>query len=101
LLTWFGEAWKASPSGHKEIMLHYSAVVCRLAGGTLPCRVAAAATGAPADPLSEPPHGTEVFVGGMPRTATEAQLHEFLEAVGELHSVTLLADPGNTQQNRG
>lgn len=51
--------------------------------------------------MSEPPHGTEVFVGGIPRTATEDQLKTFAEAVGEVYVVTLLKDPQNNEQNRG
>ncbi|CAL8471852.1 g11394 [Coccomyxa elongata] len=53
------------------------------------------------DPMSEPPHGTEVFVGGIPRTASEDQLKVFAEAVGEVHAVVLLKDPQNNEQNRG
>ncbi|KAK9837452.1 hypothetical protein WJX81_003692 [Elliptochloris bilobata] len=55
----------------------------------------------PDDPLSLPPHGTEVFVGGVPRTATEAQLAALASETGEVHSVTLLKDPQNASQNRG
>ena len=51
--------------------------------------------------MSEPPHGTEVFVGGIPRTASEDQLKVFAEAVGEVHAVVLLKDPQNNEQNRG
>jgi hypothetical protein len=51
--------------------------------------------------MAQPPHGTEVFVGGVPRAATEAQLREFAEALGEVHSVVLLKDPQNAEQNRG
>lgn len=53
------------------------------------------------DPLSLPPHGTEVFVGGVPRTATDAQLATLASETGEVHSVTLLKDPQNSMQNRG
>ncbi|EIE23761.1 RNA-binding domain-containing protein [Coccomyxa subellipsoidea C-169] len=53
------------------------------------------------DPMSEPPHGTEVFVGGIPRSATEDQLKVFAEAMGEVHAVVLLKDPQNNEQNRG
>ncbi len=51
--------------------------------------------------MSEPPHGTEVFVGGIPRSATEDQLKVFAEAMGEVHAVVLLKDPQNNEQNRG
>ncbi|KAK9814368.1 hypothetical protein WJX72_004657 [[Myrmecia] bisecta] len=53
------------------------------------------------DPMSLPPHGCEVFVGGVPREATEAQLKKFAEQTGEVFGCTLLTDPGNSQQNRG
>ena len=55
----------------------------------------------PDDPLSLPPHGTEVFVGGVPRTATEAQLTALAAEMGAVHSVALLKDPQNAAQNRG
>ncbi len=55
----------------------------------------------PDDPMAQPPHGTEVFVGGIPRAATEEQLREWAGAVGEVHAVVLLKDPQNAEQNRG
>ena len=55
----------------------------------------------PDDPMAQPPHGTEVFLGGVPRTATEEQLAGFAGEVGEVHSVALLKDPQNGEQNRG
>lgn len=55
----------------------------------------------PDDPMAQPPHGTEVFMGGIPRTATEEQLADFAKEVGEVHSVALLKDPNNGEQNRG
>lgn len=51
--------------------------------------------------MLQPPHGTEVFVGGVPRTATEEQLKVWASEVGEVHAVVLLKDPNNSEQNRG
>jgi heterogeneous nuclear ribonucleoprotein R len=42
-----------------------------------------------------------VFVGGVPRSATEDQLKAFASEIGEVHGVTLLKDPNNSEQNRG
>mmetsp|Transcript_32124 Transcript_32124/g.76363 ORF Transcript_32124/g.76363 Transcript_32124/m.76363 type:complete len:615 (+) Transcript_32124:105-1949(+) len=54
------------------------------------------------DPMSLPPHGTEVFLGGLPRAADEQAVTEFCTRAGELHSLRLVKDPGNsTQQNKG
>ncbi len=53
------------------------------------------------DPMAQPPHGTEVFVGGVPRTATEEQLSVFAAEVGEVHGITLLREPQNPEHNRG
>ena len=53
------------------------------------------------DPMAQPPHGTEVFVGGVPRVATEQQLTAFASEVGEVHGVTLLREPQNPEHNRG
>jgi hypothetical protein len=54
------------------------------------------------DPLAQPPHGTEVFVGGVPRAATDEQLKAFAASeIGEVHAVVLLKDPNNAEQNRG
>lgn len=36
------------------------------------------------DPLSLPPHGTEIFMGGVPRAATDGQLLEFAAQAGEV-----------------
>ena len=40
-------------------------------------------------------------MGGVPRTATEAQLTALAAEMGPVHSVTLLKDPQNAAQNRG
>lgn len=36
------------------------------------------------DPMKLPPHGTEVFVGGLPRHATADQIKEWASQVGEV-----------------
>jgi len=63
---------------------------------------AAKVTGGGADPLEEPPHGSEVFVGGIPKTSTvtDEQLLEFATEGGEVYSCAVLKDPGSGQ-NRG
>lgn len=53
------------------------------------------------DPLSLPPHGTEVFIGGLPRNITEQQLRDFASEAGDVHSAKLIRDPNNPSQNRG
>jgi heterogeneous nuclear ribonucleoprotein R len=54
------------------------------------------------DPLTWPPHGTEIFVGNLPRALIDPeQLRSFLEQVGEIHCVELKTDPNNPAQNRG
>ena len=53
------------------------------------------------DPLSLPPHGTEVFIGGLPRGLTEQQLRDFASEAGDVHSAKLIKDPNNPSQNRG
>jgi heterogeneous nuclear ribonucleoprotein R len=53
------------------------------------------------DPLSLPPHGTEIFIGGLPRNITEQQLRDFASEAGDVHSAKLIRDPHNPSQNRG
>jgi heterogeneous nuclear ribonucleoprotein R len=53
------------------------------------------------DPLSLPPHGTEIFLGGLPRSCTEDQLREFASKAGDLHSIRLSKDPASSAQNKG
>ena len=36
------------------------------------------------DPLSLPPHGAEVFMGGIPRGASEEEIREFASEAGEV-----------------
>lgn len=53
------------------------------------------------DPLALPPHGTEVFFGGLHRSANEDQLREFASEAGEVFAVKLKRDPANPALNRG
>eukprot|EP00798_Chlamydomonas_sp_ICE-L_P000494 gene494-1900_t len=53
------------------------------------------------DPMSMPPHGTEVFVSKIPREATDAQVRSFCETAGEVFDIRLTKDPGNPGQNKG
>eukprot|EP00884_Botryococcus_braunii_P004126 jgi/Botrbrau1/13714/Bobra.250_2s0011.1 len=53
------------------------------------------------DPLKLPPHGTEVFVGGVPRTATVEQLKAFAAQAGEVFDATLPVNLADKSQNRG
>lgn len=59
------------------------------------------AQGGGEDPLSLPPHGTEVFVGGLPKQLGEQQLRDFAAEAGDVHSARLIKDPANPAQNRG
>lgn len=51
--------------------------------------------------LALPPHGTEIFVGGLPRMVTEEELKEFAETVGSVYSVKILKEEGDETKNRG
>ncbi|KAG1660347.1 hypothetical protein FOA52_014400 [Chlamydomonas sp. UWO 241] len=54
------------------------------------------------DPMSLPPHGTEVFISKIPREATDEQLTAFCESTGQkVHSIRLAKEPGNPEQNKG
>ncbi|GAB4820056.1 hypothetical protein N2152v2_007102 [Parachlorella kessleri] len=53
------------------------------------------------DPLSLPPHGTEIFIGGLPRAVTDGELHDFAAQAGEVFSAQLIKDPQNPANNRG
>jgi heterogeneous nuclear ribonucleoprotein R len=37
--------------------------------------------------LALPPHGSEVFIGGLPRDITEEDLRELCEPLGEIYEV--------------
>lgn len=40
------------------------------------------------DMLALPPHGSEVFIGGLPRDITEEDLRELCEPLGEIYEVS-------------
>jgi heterogeneous nuclear ribonucleoprotein R len=42
--------------------------------------------------LALPPHGSEVFIGGLPRDTTEEDLRELCEPLGEIYEVCLLSE---------
>jgi heterogeneous nuclear ribonucleoprotein R len=44
-----------------------------------------------AELLALPPHGSEVYIGGIPHDATQEDLKVFCEAVGEVTEVSLIA----------
>ncbi|KAK3140181.1 hypothetical protein QOZ80_5AG0397190 [Eleusine coracana subsp. coracana] len=50
--------------------------------------------------LALPPHGSEVFIGGLPRDITEEDLRELCEAFGEIYEVRLTKDK-ETKENKG
>mmetsp|Transcript_27935 Transcript_27935/g.49937 ORF Transcript_27935/g.49937 Transcript_27935/m.49937 type:complete len:465 (-) Transcript_27935:646-2040(-) len=68
-------------------------------GGEAP--EAAPGPGAPPDPLTLPPHGTEVFLGGIPKAATDEDVKKFCETVGTLHSLRVVKDPNSADANKG
>lgn len=43
-----------------------------------------------AELLRLPPHGAEVYVGGIPHNASEAELKDFFESIGEVTEVCLI-----------
>eukprot|EP01018_Ginkgo_biloba_P010827 Gb_14828 [translate_table: standard] len=53
------------------------------------------------DPLTRPPHGSEVFVGNLPRDATEADLRALCEKCGEIYDVSIKADRNKLQNKAG
>ncbi|XP_010940959.1 heterogeneous nuclear ribonucleoprotein Q [Elaeis guineensis] len=53
-----------------------------------------------AELLALPPHGSEVFIGGLLRDATEKDLRELCEAFGEIHDVRLVKDK-DTGESKG
>ncbi|XP_062191779.1 heterogeneous nuclear ribonucleoprotein Q [Phragmites australis] len=50
--------------------------------------------------LALPPHGSEVFIGGLPRDITEEDLREMCEPLGEIYEVRLTKDK-DTKENKG
>ncbi|XP_008777549.1 heterogeneous nuclear ribonucleoprotein Q-like isoform X1 [Phoenix dactylifera] len=53
-----------------------------------------------AELLALPPHGSEVFIGGLLRDATEENLRDLCEAFGEIHDVRLVKDK-DTRESKG
>ncbi|KAL4187225.1 hypothetical protein AMTRI_Chr09g38020 [Amborella trichopoda] len=45
-----------------------------------------------AELLALPPHGSEIFIGGIPREATEEDLRRLCEQIGEIAELRLLED---------
>ncbi|KAI3965140.1 hypothetical protein MKX01_023234 [Papaver californicum] len=53
-----------------------------------------------AELLALPPHGSEVFIGGLPRDVTEDDLRSLCEPIGEVTEVRLMKDK-DTGENKG
>ncbi|KAL6765092.1 hypothetical protein V8C86DRAFT_2461168 [Haematococcus lacustris] len=54
------------------------------------------------DFMSLPPHGTELFISRLPRTATEAQVKAFCCSLGdEVFALRMPKEPGKTDTNKG
>ncbi|CAN6163369.1 unnamed protein product [Urochloa humidicola] len=47
-----------------------------------------------------PPHGSKVFIGGLPHDITEVDLRELCEPLGEIYEVRLTKDK-ETKENKG
>ncbi|KAK9279901.1 hypothetical protein L1049_013585 [Liquidambar formosana] len=50
--------------------------------------------------LALPPHGSEVFIGGLPRDALEEDLRDRCETIGELFEIRLIKNK-DTGENKG
>ncbi|XP_020590290.1 heterogeneous nuclear ribonucleoprotein Q [Phalaenopsis equestris] len=53
-----------------------------------------------AELLALPPHGSEVYVGGIPPTATEEELRSFCESAGEVTEVRMMKGK-DSSENKG
>eukprot|EP01026_Neomeris_dumetosa_P059651 TRINITY_DN5575_c0_g1_i8.p1 TRINITY_DN5575_c0_g1~~TRINITY_DN5575_c0_g1_i8.p1 ORF type:complete len:613 (-),score=154.95 TRINITY_DN5575_c0_g1_i8:108-1946(-) len=53
------------------------------------------------DPMKMPPHGTEIFMGGIPHDATDEEITGFCKGVGRVFKTHIPRDPKLTQQNKG
>lgn len=53
------------------------------------------------DPTSLPSHWCEIFVGNLPKTATDADVRALCETVGPVHTINLIPDSANPGQNKG
>ncbi|KAL5572194.1 hypothetical protein UlMin_021791 [Ulmus minor] len=50
--------------------------------------------------LALPPHGSEVFIGGLPREVTEEDLRDLCDAIGDILEIRLMKDR-ETGENKG
>ncbi|URE42424.1 hypothetical protein MUK42_14067 [Musa troglodytarum] len=50
--------------------------------------------------LALPPHGSEVFIGGLPRDASEEDLRELAEPFGDIYEVRVMKDK-DTKESKG
>ena len=41
--------------------------------------------------LALPPHGSEVFIGGLPREVTEEDLRDLCDAIGDILEVRIMS----------
>ncbi|XXG68074.1 hypothetical protein AAC387_Pa06g1251 [Persea americana] len=53
-----------------------------------------------AELLSLPPHGSEIFIGGVPRDVTEEDLRGLCEPIGDIAEIRLVKDK-DTGENKG
>ncbi|GAB2267882.1 Heteroproteinous nuclear ribonucleoprotein Q [Dionaea muscipula] len=53
-----------------------------------------------AELLSLPPYGSEVFIGGLSKEATEEDLRELCEPIGEIHEIRLMKNK-DSGENKG
>ncbi|KAF9602284.1 hypothetical protein IFM89_026401 [Coptis chinensis] len=53
-----------------------------------------------AELLALPPHGAEVFIGGLPRDVTEGDLRDLCEPIGEVTEIKLIKDK-DTGESKG
>eukprot|EP01025_Chloroclados_australasicus_P025302 TRINITY_DN2528_c0_g1_i5.p1 TRINITY_DN2528_c0_g1~~TRINITY_DN2528_c0_g1_i5.p1 ORF type:complete len:331 (-),score=82.91 TRINITY_DN2528_c0_g1_i5:82-1074(-) len=53
------------------------------------------------DPMKMPPHGTEVFMGGIPHDASDEEILDFCKGVGKVFKTHIPRDPKLTEQNKG
>ncbi|XP_068635280.1 heterogeneous nuclear ribonucleoprotein Q-like [Aristolochia californica] len=53
-----------------------------------------------AELLALPPHGSEIFIGGLPREATEEDLRGLCEPIGDIFEVRLMKDK-DRNENKG
>ncbi|KAJ4955278.1 hypothetical protein NE237_012061 [Protea cynaroides] len=53
-----------------------------------------------AELLARPPHGSEVFIGGLPREVTEDDLRDLCEPIGNISEIRLMKDK-DTGESKG